>query len=109
MLISTFLLSDLKQLVTLVTTGDSQKYIYIWGKYGRQLNVIEFWGFFNWWHNWWQLVTLQQLLKTKGTTQEIAQNATLDMKKQLQKLISTAQTKGTTQEIAQNATLDSSN
>ena len=55
------------------------------------------------------MVTLQQLLKTKGTTQEIAQNATLDMKKQLQKLISTAQTKGTTQEIAQNATLDSSN
>ena len=42
MLISTFLLSDLKQLVTLVTTGDSQKYIYIGGEYGRQLNVIDF-------------------------------------------------------------------
>ena len=73
-LLSTIFSYDLKQLVTLVTTGDSQKYIYIGGEYGRQLNVIDFWGFFNWWHNWWQLVTLQELLKTKSRTQELAQN-----------------------------------
>ena len=41
-ILSTIFSYDLKQLVTLVTTGDSQKYIYIGGKYGRQLNVIEF-------------------------------------------------------------------
>ena len=58
---STIFSYDLKQLGTLGTTGDSKKYIYIGGEYGRQLNVIEFWGIFNWGHNWGQLGTLQEI------------------------------------------------
>ena len=43
-----FLLYDLKQLEKLEKTGEDKKTLYIGGEYPRQLNVIDFWGIFNW-------------------------------------------------------------